>query len=99
MATKNDLLKAASDEIKSLRAQNATMAARLNMFDDLMYVLKTPTPNQGMCWQPDIVEDIQKVLDLEKLNEALESSKLSAQEADKMASDVKTTFGKGAPNA
>lgn len=59
ISQKNDLLKAASAEIKDLRRQNDLMKARLNMFDDMMLLIRTsPTyPSQGysedLAWAID----------------------------------------------
>jgi hypothetical protein len=56
------LLRQASIEIKRLRQQNQIMSARLEMFDQLMLLFHTQPnyPSQGMS--PDIVYDIDKLL-------------------------------------
>lgn len=41
MTNETELLKRASNEIKSLRSQNEIMSARLQMFDQMMLVFQT----------------------------------------------------------
>lgn len=52
------LLQSAADEIIRLRADNAAKGARLQMFDDMMLLLRTSPGYGGMESRPDIVRDI-----------------------------------------
>lgn len=63
MKTENEMLQAAANEIKSLRRQNQMMAARLEVFDNCMLLLKTRPdyPSQGMS--PDLVWSIETHLE------------------------------------
>jgi hypothetical protein len=56
------LLQTAKEEIKRLRAENTLMAARLEMFDNMMSVFNAQKMQQGRVMSPDIVYDIEKVI-------------------------------------
>lgn len=59
-----DLLQRASNEIKSLRERTNYQSARLQMFDDMMLLLRTPPgygSSQGMS--PDLVREIDKFIE------------------------------------
>ena len=60
------LLQAASTEIKTLRANNRYQSGRLQMFDDMMLLLRTAPgygASQGMS--PDLVFEIDRFIDSE----------------------------------
>lgn len=57
-----DLLKRASIEIKSLRQQNQIMAARLQVYDEMMQMFRASPPNQTMGYSPDITYEIDKAI-------------------------------------
>lgn len=57
------MLVAAKDEIKALRAENKLMAARLEVFDNMMTLLNTHKQLHGSSMAPDIVYDIEKVVE------------------------------------
>lgn len=62
-----DLLQRASNEIKSLRERTNYQSVRLQMFDDMMLLLRTPPgygSSQGMS--PDLVYEIDKFVDKTK---------------------------------
>jgi hypothetical protein len=55
-----DLLKSASNEIKTLRQQNQNMATRLQMFDDMMLVFRSTQNFQSQGMSPDVAWAIDK---------------------------------------
>jgi hypothetical protein len=61
------LLQSALNEINSLRKQNELMAARLDVFDNMMRLFHT-TPNFGSngLMNPDITYEISKYLETKK---------------------------------
>ena len=56
------LLKDAVSEIRMLRRQNEIMGARLNMFDDMMTLFRTPPLYPGPGMSPDLTYAIEKHL-------------------------------------
>lgn len=56
------LLEKAKEEIKRLRVENSLMAARLEMFDNMMSVFNAQKLQQGRGMAPDIVYDIEKLI-------------------------------------
>lgn len=62
MTSEQDLLQQSSEEIKSLRSQNNSMAARLDMFDKCMVLLHTAPAYQGQGMGEDLVYKIEKQL-------------------------------------
>ena len=54
------LLEEAAMEIRILRNKTLIQSARLEMFDDVMSLLKTQISQPGMSMQPDIVHQIEK---------------------------------------
>lgn len=70
MTTEQMLLKSALNEINGLRRRNEVMAARLEMFDNMMLVFNAIPPRQGGLASPDIAWEINRHLEtLEKQNE------------------------------
>lgn len=58
-----ELLRRALSEIQSLRRRNEIMAARLDMFDNVMSALHgQPAHERGGLMSPDIVYEIEKHL-------------------------------------
>lgn len=59
---KFELLKRANEEIKTLRAQNQLMSARLGVFDDMMMMLKSAAcyPAYTGAVHPDVVHELEK---------------------------------------
>jgi hypothetical protein len=49
MKTEQQLLGEAAAEIRSLRSANQLMAARLDMFDSMMLLLRSQPKSQGNC--------------------------------------------------
>lgn len=67
MTTEQMLLKGALIEINGLRRRNEVMAARLEMFDNMMLLFNATPPRQGGLMSPDIAWEISEYLDnLEK---------------------------------
>lgn len=62
MKKENMLLQAAANEIINLRKENMMKGARLQMFDDLMLLLRTSPGYGGMESRPDIVREIDEHL-------------------------------------
>jgi len=56
------LLQEAVGEIKHLRQQNNYMAARLQMFDDMILLLKTEPASFGGLQSPDVAYSIENRL-------------------------------------
>lgn len=63
-----ELLKSAIEEIRSLRIQNRQMSLRLQMFDDMMLVLRS-NPNYGASqgMGEDIVWKIERFIESQKV--------------------------------
>jgi hypothetical protein len=59
------LLQNAVNEIKFLRSQNQVMKARLDMFDDCMKLFSSMQPQRGMMSSPDIVFEIERLVERE----------------------------------
>jgi hypothetical protein len=57
-----ELLKDASNEIKSLRSQNNHMAARLDMFDKCVLLLTANIQGNSQGISPDVVWAIDKFI-------------------------------------
>ena len=59
------LLKQAASEIRVLRNQNQIMAARLEMFDNMMLVLHTEPARKGQGMSPDLAWEIDRFIEKE----------------------------------
>lgn len=62
MDDKDSLLAQAAAEIRSLRSQNQIMAAKLEVFDGMMMMLKTQPFYQSVGMSLDLVWQIEKAL-------------------------------------
>ncbi len=66
MNDQTSLLQGAINEIRQLRNQNQIMGARLQMFDDMMLLLRTPPNIPGRGCSPDIIYDLEKQIEYQK---------------------------------
>ncbi len=60
MGQEIELLKSASTEIKTLRSQNNSMSARLDMFDKCILLLTANINTRGQGMSPDLVFEIDR---------------------------------------
>lgn len=68
------LLQRAANEIKSLRANNQIMNARLQMFDNIMTLITISVRQDGMAMSPDIVWEIEKTIERQTEKENVKSN-------------------------
>lgn len=70
MTNEVDLLARASCEIKNLRSANNLMKARLDMFDKCVMLLTANVQSVGQGMSPDIVPEIDRIVQWEINKEA-----------------------------